>query len=74
MLAVNPEAIQRLRHKIGPDITVATNDELAARIGVSPATMSRVLAGKSEPGKKFMECVIKNLGYNWFAELIEVVE
>jgi transcriptional regulator with XRE-family HTH domain len=75
MLAVNPEAIKLLRHKISPDVaTIATNDELAQRIGVSESTVSRVVSGKAEPGKKFLEGVLKNLGPDWFLAIIKVTD
>lgn len=37
---------------------IKTDDALAKRMGVDPATVSRVLRGKQEPGGKFIGALV----------------
>jgi transcriptional regulator with XRE-family HTH domain len=69
-LSISQQGLVRLRAKIGLD----SDQEFARRIGVDPATVSRVLNGKSEPGKKFLAGVLHAFGHRWFTELFQVVD
>lgn len=40
---------------------IRTHKELALRLGVDPGTVSRVLAGKAEPGPKFITACLAKL-------------
>ena len=53
---------------------VSSDRALAKLIGVDPATLSRVLRGKTEPTGKFIAGTIHALGMNWFEHLFEVVD
>ncbi|SFA43200.1 hypothetical protein SAMN05444374_102394 [Rhodococcoides kroppenstedtii] len=62
--------LERLRRYA--DIT--TDGELAARIGVDPATVSRILSGKCAPGTKFIAGVLTEFGSDAFGEVFVVVD
>lgn len=67
-LILNRDGLERLRR--WSDIT--TDCELAARIGVDPATVSRVLSGKCSPGTKFIAGVVAEFGSDRFGDLFVV--
>lgn len=66
---LNHEALQRFRKKAFID----QDQDLAERIGVSPATVSRVLAGKSKPEAPFVAGALQLFGDIWFNELFRSV-
>jgi transcriptional regulator with XRE-family HTH domain len=69
-LSISQQGLIRLRKKTGLD----SDQQLAQRIGIDPATLSRVLNGKSEPGQKFLAGVLQAFGHRWFTELFQVVD
>lgn len=69
-LSISPQGLIRLRKKTG----LHSDQQLANRIGIDPATLSRVLNGKSEPGQKFLAGVLQAFGHRWFTELFQVVD
>ena len=69
-LAISQQGLVRLRAKTGID----SDQDLAKRIGVDPATLSRVLSGKSGPGTKFLAGVLSEFGHRWFTELFQVID
>ncbi len=52
---------------------ITTAEELAARAEVHPTQMSRVLAGKSLPGNRFIAGLLHVFGDDRFQELFAVV-
>lgn len=53
---------------------IEDDQELATRIGVSPATVSRVFSGKMPPSNRFIGGSLKTFGHAWFYELFKIVE
>lgn len=51
-----------------------TDDQAARAVGVDPATLSRVLKGRSAPGSRFIAGVLSALPEVDFADLFEVVD
>ena len=52
---------------------ISTDDALAKRMGVNPATVSRVLRGTAVPGPRFIAGLIDVFGTECFTDLFEVV-
>lgn len=52
---------------------ITTDDALARRMGVDPATVSRVLRGKQEPGSKFIAALVAAFPGMDLDDLFEVV-
>lgn len=52
---------------------VTTDDALAKRMGVDPATVSRVLRGKQEPGGKFIAALVAAFPGMDLDDLFEVI-
>lgn len=52
---------------------IRTDEELAVRAQVHPTQMSRVLAGKSLPGNRFIAGILHVFGDERFQELFAVV-
>lgn len=50
-----------------------TDDAAARAVGIDPATLSRVLTGRSAPGSRFIAGVLVALPEMEFADLFEVV-
>lgn len=67
-LILKAEGLAKIRRWSG----IATDSELAARIGVDPATVHRVLTGKSAPGPKFIAGLLAEFGTDAFQDLFEV--
>lgn len=57
-LAINEENIQRLR-------AGRTVKDFAAEVGVDPATMSRLMSGKAEPGPKVIAAMLDTYPYSF---------
>ena len=51
----------------------ATDDQASKAIGVNPATLSRVLKGRTAPGERFIAGVLLALPEVEFSDLFEVV-
>lgn len=68
-LALRPEGLAKIR-KLAK---IEHDKELADRIGVDAATVSRVLTGKSAPGPRFIAGLIDAFGTEWFTDLFVVV-
>lgn len=69
-LRVNPQGIDKLR-QLG---LFSSNNSLARKWGVSPATISRMLDGSQEPGPKVIAGAIQSFGQSMFFELFKVVD
>lgn len=54
-------------------IGIKTAEELAVRAEIHPTQMSRVLAGKSLPGNRFIAGILHVFGDDRFQELFAVV-
>lgn len=52
---------------------ITTDDALAKRMGVDPATVSRVLRGKQEPGPKFIAALVSAFPGMDLDDLFEVI-
>jgi transcriptional regulator with XRE-family HTH domain len=52
---------------------IETDKDLAERIDVDAATVSRVLSGKQAPGPKFIAGLVEAFGKEWFSDLFDVV-
>jgi transcriptional regulator with XRE-family HTH domain len=68
-LQLRPEGLAKIRKLAKID----TDKQLAEKIGLDPATVSRVLTGKSAPGPRFIAGLIDAFGIEWFADLFAVV-
>ncbi|MFD6094009.1 hypothetical protein ACFWGN_17985 [Oerskovia sp. NPDC060338] len=55
------------------DVGANTNVEVAKVLGLNDGTISRVLAGKSDPGNKFIAAVLRNVPVA-FEEVFVVVD
>lgn len=53
---------------------IATDDSLAKRMGVDPATVSRVLRGKQEPGPRFIAALVAAFPGMDLDDLFEVID
>lgn len=69
-LAIDPAALERLKKQLGGP----TNEALARKMKINPATVSRVLSGKSAPGTSFIAGAMLAFGSAWICELFTVVE
>lgn len=67
-LILNIEELDRRRDQLG----ITTGQELAQRIGVHPAQVSRVLAGGSAPGARFIAGLLEVFGKDSFAALFDI--
>lgn len=52
---------------------IKTDDALAKRMGVDPATVHRVLRNKSVPGPRFIAGLMDVFGTECFSDLFELV-
>lgn len=52
----------------------ATDDAASKAIGVDPATLSRVLKGRSAPGGRFIAAILLALPEVEFADLFDVID
>lgn len=68
-LSLRIEGLNKLRKLAKIDLDA----DLAARIGVDPATVSRVLGGRSAPGPKFIAGLLSEFGNEWFEDLFSVI-
>ena len=68
-LALKAEGLAMLRDAAG----IKTDSDLADRIGLDRAQVSRVLTGKSGPGPKFIAGLLDTFGIKWFTHLFAVV-
>lgn len=68
-LRLRSEQLTKLRRLAG----ITTDDALAKRMGVDPATVSRVLRGKQEPGPKFIAALVDAFPGFDLDDLFEVV-
>jgi transcriptional regulator with XRE-family HTH domain len=69
-IALNQEGLKALRRKQG----IYSDQDLAKRLGVDIATVSRVMAGKAAPGRKFIACALRYFGVAQFTELFTVTD
>jgi len=53
---------------------ITTDAALAARMGMDPATVSRVLSGRAAPGPKFMAALVSCFPGWDLDDLFEVIE
>lgn len=68
-LALRQDGLNKIRKLAG----LTTDKDLADRIGVDAATVSRVLKGTQAPGPKFIAGLIEAFGKEWFADLFDVM-
>lgn len=68
-LRLRADQLAKLRTLAG----ITTDDALAKRMGVDPATVSRVLRGKQEPGPKFIAALVAAFPGFDLDDLFEVV-
>jgi transcriptional regulator with XRE-family HTH domain len=68
-LALDRDGLERLRRYA----EITTDGQLAERIGVDPATVSRILSGKCLPGTKFIAGVLAEFGRDCFADIFVIV-
>jgi hypothetical protein len=69
-IVVNLDGFTKWRRRLGID----TDRELARRMGMNVATVSRALSGKAAPGRRFIAAALKLFGVAWFSELFNVVD
>lgn len=55
------------------ELGLANETQIAERLGLSLATVNRVLAGQTIPGERFIAAVVKHLGLP-FEQLFEIAE
>jgi transcriptional regulator with XRE-family HTH domain len=67
-LRLKPEGLAKIRKLAG----VSTDAQLAEKIGVDKATVSRVITGKAAPGPKFIAGLLNTFGIEWFSDLFLV--
>lgn len=65
------DRLRRVTRTVGGELL--TDKELAARIGIHPSNLHRVLAGKAAPGTKFIAGLLDVFGIEWFADLFEIL-
>lgn len=68
-LALRTDGLNKIRKLAN----ITTDRELAERIGMDAATVSRVLTGKAAPGPRFIAGLIDAFGTEWFSDLFVVV-
>lgn len=68
-LRLRTDQLKKLRRLAG----IETDDALAKRMNVDPATVSRVLNGKQEPGAKFIAALVHAFPGFDLDDLFEVV-
>lgn len=68
-LRLRAEQLAKMRRLAG----IETDAALAERMGVDPATVSRVLKGKNAPGPKFMAALVSCFPGFDLDDLFEVV-
>jgi hypothetical protein len=51
-----------------------TDDAASTAIGVDPATLSRILKGRSAPGERFIAGLLVAIPEVEFADLFEIIE
>lgn len=64
-LTLNLEALEHRRR----GAALSTDSQLARFIGVDPATVSRVISGRSAPGTKFIAGMVRAFGIDAFGDL-----
>jgi transcriptional regulator with XRE-family HTH domain len=69
-LELDREALTRFRKRAFID----DDQDLAKGIGLSAATVSRVLSGEVKPSNQFIAGLLKLFGHAWFNELFKVVD
>lgn len=67
-LVLNLTALDHYREQAG----IATDQDLATRIGVAPSQVSRVLSGASAPGERFIAGLLDVFGKASFADLFDI--
>lgn len=67
-IVLNLEALEHRRR----DASLSTDSQLARFIGVDPATVSRVISGRSAPGTKFIAGMVRAFGSDAFADLFAI--
>lgn len=67
-LMLNLEALEHRRR----GAALATDSQLARFIGVDPATVSRVISGRSAPGTKFIAGMVRAFGTEAFGDLFTI--
>lgn len=68
-LRLRTDQLEKMRRLAG----IQTDAALAERMGVDPATVSRVLKGKNSPGPKFMAALVSCFPGFDLDDLFEVV-
>lgn len=68
-IAIRTEGFKAFRKRAFID----EDQALAAGIGMSGATVSRVLSGELKPSNQFIAGTLKMFGHIWFNELFQVV-
>ena len=69
-LRLRTDQLEKMRRLAG----IQTDAALAERMGVDPATVSRVLKGKNSPGPKFMAALVSCFPGFDLDDLFEVIE
>jgi hypothetical protein len=69
-IEVNRAGFLRLGHRIG----IESERDLARRMGMNHATVSRALSGQAAPGRRFIAASLKLFGHGWFGELFTVID
>lgn len=69
-LELDRDGLERLRRYAN----ITTDGQLAARIGVDPATVSRILSGKCLPGTKFIAGVLAEFGSDRFDDVFVITD
>ncbi|WAB10583.1 helix-turn-helix DNA binding domain protein [Gordonia phage Ecliptus] len=65
---VNAAGTAKIRRIAG----LRTNKQFADTVGVDPATVSRILAGKTTPGARYIAGCIQAFGLDCFEDLFTV--
>ena len=67
-IRLNHEKLAAYRRLAG----IKTDKDLARRLGMDPASISRVLNDRQAPGATFIASVCLEFGKEWFADLFDV--
>jgi transcriptional regulator with XRE-family HTH domain len=69
-IAVNRDGFYQFQRRLG----IETERDLAKRMGMDAATVSRALSGKARPGRRFIAASLRLFGEGWFNALFKVID
>lgn len=72
-IELDVQALPEHARRVGIDPGRSFNRQLARRLGVTEATISRVLRGKTEPGNRVIAAFLLHFGSGNFHQLFTVV-